>query len=348
VSVQALKDQAQVLVSQAGAGIVESVNRVLGGRNNQVFKVETTSGGAFALKIYFSHAEDRRDRLGAEYAFCRYAWAEGLRCIPEPVAADHESRTGLYAWVSGAAPDPSQVSNDAIGKVLSFLVGLNGGRHTEAATNLPLASEACLSINAHVETVGNRLDTLIAGLGDDSLERKARQFLKELQEIWNTVRSYVESTTRGDGVGSGQLIQAQQCISPSDLGFHNALVNTDGEFTFLDFEYAGWDDPAKLVCDFFHQEKVPVSRAYYNEFRDRLVAGHPDPENEAGRIDRLMPVYGVKWLIMRLNEFRPDGAYRRAFADPQENPEERKVSQLEKAYTALEALKAELEETRIL
>ena len=100
--------------------------------------------------------------------------------------------------------------------------------------------------------------------------------------------------------------------------------------------------------DFFHQEKVPVSRAYYNEFRDRLVAGHPAPENEASRIDRLMPVYGVKWLIMRLNEFRPDGAYRRAFADPQENPEERKVSQLEKAHTALEALKAELEETRIL
>ena len=34
-----------------------------------------------------------------------------------------------------------------------------------------------------------------------------------------------------------------------------------GELCFLDFEYAGWDDPAKMVADFFCQPAVPVADA---------------------------------------------------------------------------------------
>ena len=33
---------------------------------------------------------------------------------------------------------------------------------------------------------------------------------------------------------------AERCISPSDFGFHNALVDERGIVRFLDFEYSGW------------------------------------------------------------------------------------------------------------
>ena len=58
------------------------------------------------------------------------------------------------------------------------------------------------------------------------------------------------------------------CLSPSDFGFHNALVDDDGQVTFLDFEYAGRDDPAKLVSDFFCQPEIPVPLDYHATFID--------------------------------------------------------------------------------
>ena len=53
------------------------------------------------------------------------------------------------------------------------------------------------------------------------------------------------------------LDQQDRCLSPSDFGFHNALAQGE-TVRFIDFEYAGWDDPAKTVCDFFHHPGVPV------------------------------------------------------------------------------------------
>ena len=42
---------------------------------------------------------------------------------------------------------------------------------------------------------------------------------------------------------------AERTLSPSDFGFHNALKRSDGRIVFLDFEYFGWDDPAKMTAE---------------------------------------------------------------------------------------------------
>ena len=60
-------------------------------------------------------------------------------------------------------------------------------------------------------------------------------------------------------------------ISPSDFGFHNTLVRPDGELQFLDFEYAGFDDPAKLVGDFYACPEIPTPQETFERFVDRLV-----------------------------------------------------------------------------
>ena len=50
-----------------------------------------------------------------------------------------------------------------------------------------------------------------------------------------------------------ELAPQHRCLSPSDFGFHNALlrgrpgVPGARDWVFLDFEYFGWDDPAKTV-----------------------------------------------------------------------------------------------------
>ena len=47
-------------------------------------------------------------------------------------------------------------------------------------------------------------------------------------------------------------------LSPSDFGFHNSLFRNNKLF-FFDFEYAGWDDPIKLMCDFILNPDYKIS-----------------------------------------------------------------------------------------
>ena len=52
-----------------------------------------------------------------------------------------------------------------------------------------------------------------------------------------------------------------QVFSPSDFGFHNALLKDNGKLCFLDFEYFGRDDPVKLMADFIWHHYACTSRS---------------------------------------------------------------------------------------
>ena len=50
-----------------------------------------------------------------------------------------------------------------------------------------------------------------------------------------------------------------QVLSPSDFGFHNAILKESGDLVFLDFEYFGRDDPVKLMADFIWHPGMKLS-----------------------------------------------------------------------------------------
>ena len=101
--------------------------------------------------------------------------------------------------------------------------------------------------------------------------------------------------------------------------------------TFIDFEYAGWDDPAKTVCDFFCQPAVPVPKRFIQLMSEAAAEGLDEPELLFRRIDVLMPVYQLKWICILLNEFLVTDGRRRAFASTGTDGEARKANQLAKA-----------------
>ena len=76
-----------VLLGAGDGGI--SLTRLEGSKNNQVFRAET-SDRTYLAKVYFRHPNDKRDRLGAEWAFSKFAWNNGIRKLPEPIAAGSE------------------------------------------------------------------------------------------------------------------------------------------------------------------------------------------------------------------------------------------------------------------
>jgi hypothetical protein len=104
-------------------------------------------------------------------------------------------------------------------------------------------------------------------------------------------------------------------VSPSDFGFHNAFQTKRG-LVFFDFEYAGWDDPAKMACDFFCQPELPAPVSAFEGFLNATLLPEWNPEAYARRVRLLLPAYRVKWACIILNVFLSAHVARRQFADP--------------------------------
>src|SRR5205814_1707230 len=115
------------LTARAGLGATLAIEPMPGGANNRVFRVQSANGPVL-LKAYFSHPDDPRDRLGAEFAFAQAAWADGVRCIPRPFACDPEAGLGLYEYVPGRRLSPGEVDDSAIDQAPDFYKGVNRDR----------------------------------------------------------------------------------------------------------------------------------------------------------------------------------------------------------------------------
>ncbi len=305
------------LLSVAGAGQRFDLRPLQGGANNRVYGVWLEGQPRFVAKVYFRHAQDVRDRLGAEYGFARFAAERGVRALALPVAADEGSGVALYEFVDGLRPEAGEIDEQAVTAALQFFAAVNRHRDDGDAAALPDAAEACFSIHDHLACVDQRVRQLAEFVRLSPIDEQAAWFARqELAGRWAHVHGRVLAQTRGGGLDvRGELPTAMRCLSPSDFGFHNALRDGNGRLRFIDFEYAGWDDPAKMVCDFFCQVSRPVPRGLFSDFVTGVAAALGQGDSQlATRARLLLPAYQVKWCCIMLNEFLAPGRARRAFA----------------------------------
>ena len=330
MEIQALKPIAIELLAQRGVQTDSlQFSTLSGGANNQVFLLES-GAERWVAKVYFKSEKDPRDRFGAEYAFFQYAWKAGIRDLPEPIAGSAESGVALYEWISGRKLNPGEVTRGRALEAAGLVQGLNSVPERDSRLNT--ASESVFSVQGHLDLIEGRLKRLEGLSGSSDAFQGLRVFLKTMRKAWGKISGQILETATHPSL---VLTEEDRCISPSDFGMHNALLRDSGpragRLCFIDFEYAGWDDPAKLVGDFFCQPAVPVPLEHLEAFmKDALSYS----QNQAALMDRarlLLPVYVIKWCCIMLNEFSPDAANRRRFANPGLDLESSRRAQLEKA-----------------
>jgi hypothetical protein len=315
-------DSAAIEVSEAllrRLGIAAAscrLTRLAGGRNNRVYRVDLAGrSDPLLLKCYFYSRDDRRDRLGAEWGFATFAWSHGVRSLPEPLACDRKARAALFRFVAGERPRPGSIGRSDVEQALALVRDVN--RYRSEGANLPIASEACFSPTAHLAAVQRRIDRVIAAdAAEHPLTAAVRAFAAdEVKPVFATLARELRDRLGAAGIVADRDLPPQErCLSPSDFGFHNALRDADGVLRFLDFEYAGWDDPGKLVGDFFNQVAVPVPDDCYRLFGDGVIAALGLSAAEQLRFDLLRQLYAIKWTMIVLNEFCRSDRARRAYA----------------------------------
>ncbi len=283
---------------------VRGVEQLPGGANSLVYRIASAEGRSYLAKRYLRRPGDTSDRLETEFSGLSFLWSRGVRAIPEPVCRSAAEGVGVYAFIEGEKLRPGEVTAGHVEQAARFLRRLHDLRGDPAARLVPMAKEACFSLDAYAEVVRVRLDRLTALPSPVGTFRLLASFLwDDLGPFFREVAEWVNEEAAARGLGPGEELPAdRRTLSPSDFGFHNAIRQPDGNLVFIDFEYWGWDDPAKMVADFYLQPAVPVPVDLRTLFHDR-AASFLDREDLARRLPLVYPLLALKWCLIMLNLF---------------------------------------------
>jgi len=293
------------LAESCGLSAVREIKTVFGGGNSRVFKGSADKENEFALKIY--PLDSSHDRLHSEFDGLKIIFSDDTLSIPKPIGANRGLEAATFRWVEG---EPiSNPSLEDIDQAVEFLSSLHQCRNQVEFENFPCASAACLTGRQIEEQLNSRLERLLAEdneMLENFLNKEFESFVNKMLE-----RAMVLWPNQGFDL---VINREQQILSPSDFGFHNALKKMNGTVVFLDFEYFGWDDPVKLICDFAFHPGMELNLAKRKHWYEKTLKLYGD--SLLSRLSASWPLYGLCWVLILLNEFRSDIWERRRTADP--------------------------------
>lgn len=300
------KSEVASLASEVDSTSFREIKRIGGRGNSGIYKVKTKCNRVAALKIYVQ--ESGHNRLHSEYEGLRLLNNVGLKNIPRPIGCTQSLGVGLYDWIDGEIVDNPKAGD--IDQALFLVEQLYNVRLKENWRRFPKASAAAFSGQALEEQISHRFKSLVTyGSGYTELRNYLCNELKPIiDEIveWGRVSWPIRSRY------NEELLLESRTLSPSDFGFHNALRNETGKVIFIDWEYFGWDDPAKLIGDFLLHPGMNLSDKIKSKWLTgavRIFGYEIMP-----RLRVMWPYLTLCWCLILLNEYRRDIWARRATA----------------------------------
>jgi len=287
----------------ASIGKVESIKE---GGNAGVYKIQISSLEYAKIKIY--PCDSTHDRLHSEFEGLKALQKCHISNIPKPIYKDKEMRIAAYSWIDGHII--KQHNQFHIRVCLEFLDRIHKVRNSQEFETFSPASAACFSGADILYQLECRLiqfdacrvkyHALNYFLENDFIP-VTQQLISWSQENWNDSIDF-----------NSPLPRKRQTISPSDFGFHNMIQFKDNCF-FVDFEYLGWDDPTKLISDFFFHPGMKLSR----EQKELWISGTLNiyGHDLQSRLRASLPLFGLIWCLILLNDYRDSIWQRRLLAD---------------------------------
>jgi hypothetical protein len=334
-------DAAVIAFLQQSLGLsCDRLTPLQGGRNSRVFSALCAGGTRVVVKSYHRSESDPRERLKTEWDAFTFLKQQGVSWVPQPLSCDTGLQMAVYESISGDPPLNGPLYSCDIQQAVNALSTLFRLSQTlpEAAERFAPASEACFSIEAVFESLRGRLALLTASAVSSPA---LRTFLEgELLPFEMEIKAWCKSSANKTGVTLAECLpNSARTLSPSDFGFHNALRRGGGQLVFLDFEYFGWDDPAKTAVDFLLHPAMRLTRDQQHEFLSGVMLAFGGLTHLHDRIKLVFPLFGLKWCCILLNDFTRNHLQRRIFSGSTSSDasllEQKKITQLAKARAML-------------
>ena len=198
-------------------------------------------------------------------------------------------------------PASAGVAAPDIDASVDFLAALERLRSASGSQALPAASEACFSLAEIVASIERRRERLRCVPADSEDVVFMRAWLAEtFDPLMAEVQTWCRGAADRDGIAFDEPIESRaRTLSPSDFGFHNTIRRSDGTLVFLDFEYFGWDDPAKTIVDYLLHPGMALERSLKHRFAIRILDAFAAVPLIAPRARIVYPLFGLKWAMIR-------------------------------------------------
>ena len=327
-------------VARTLTGMPADIEHLLGGgRNSRIYHVRCGTG-EFALKQYPLRTDDPRDRLSTEVDALKLMERYSVDTVPRVVGFDRKRGFALLSWIDGSAV--TDIGDADIDAATAFLAAIHALRNTPWANEQPLAAEACLS-GVEIERQVTERVTRLQRVPE---ERDLLCFLeKSFAPAFTREVANAKLKIQAAGLDfAGELPQECRSLVPSDFGFHNSLRRSDGSLAFVDFEYFGWDDPVKLTADILLHPGRILAPPQRKRLRQGAVRLYGEDAAFARRLSAYIPLFGLRWVLILLNEFIPERWHRRVLAGDARSWNDAKARQLADAQAFLASLSQKVED----
>ena len=232
------------------------VKRLVGGINNPTYLLKNKSA-SFVLKKITTDSTPIFDRYLAEKQFFYLTNAIGGINTPKLIDCNDSERILILEYLRpDRYKDLKRVDEARINECMQFIHKINSKKELSKEIIQQRAADCYLDISGHIENINSRLLNFDFVHLPDEYKFNASKLLSFLNKKWLNLKNhslnYIEINPNRNNIDKSFLI-----ISPSDFGFHNVIIYKGINY-FIDFEFSGWDDPAKLYCDFILQPKIQI------------------------------------------------------------------------------------------
>ena len=278
---------------------IKSVKVLSDGINSQVFCIKTYKQ-KYALKIYPKHKFNKTKRLVNELEFLTFLNKANQKNIPSIIEFDLNEDWILLSWLEGEPIYKPDLNHSK--RLVEFLTGLQDFRFIPIAKSIPYASEARFSISDHIDIIYRRFVDLKELVDSSNAMKENIEVIDELINTSNQELSHIKRNSiaiLGKSETTKRLDLSERIISPSDVGFHNTLFKNNNLY-FYDFEYAGWDDPGKLLSDLILQPDHSIPLEYISVLKS-FVKDNYLTIKFLERLPIMLDLYRLKWVAILLN-----------------------------------------------
>ncbi len=275
---------------------VRATSAVVGGHNSATLRLHTTSGD-FLLKRYRDGTPSAAERMEREFSAIEALQRAGITPVPQPQFADARTAIACYEFIEHRRFTSDDITPPDVDTAADFFQSL--ATVTAPGPHQRLAVDACPRLHDHHALIAQRIDAL----------RTIPWARDILCPAWEQAQRTCADLATAHQIALHSHLAADSLIfSASDVGFHNIIRDTQHHrLVFVDFEYAGFDDPAKLLCDFLLQPGVPLPRPLHERFVRRFLRQRADAHQIWWRARCLAPLLAIKWCTIVIKRLLAQG-----------------------------------------
>ncbi len=269
-------------------------NQIHNGINSKVYKLKFQKNKKLILKIYPIEDNFISRRMRVENNSLKYLKNNNFT-VPGIFKSCFDFNCSFHEFQPGKKN--IKATKLLIDQCYDFIKKLSLLSKKTKINLFPKAKEACLNPNAICEQIEKKFNNLLK-INNKPLNNF---LLLEFSDLFKKYSKITKSKLNKEF--KKDISKSNRILSPSDFGLHNT-ISEKNKLYFLDFEYFGWDDPIKLICDFFWHPGNNMSKKLKNRFLNKVInLFGKNYKNFKNKLYALLPLYGLRWCLIILNCF---------------------------------------------